>query len=239
MKIHTFDTPEETAKALTHELLKQLDVVRRDAFHLAISGGHSSELLFEIWAQKYYKSIPWHRIHLYWADERCVPPTHQESNYGMARRLFLEKVPVPPHQIHRILGESNPENEARRYAELVKTNLPLKDDYPAFDVILLGIGTDGHTSSLFPDRKDLLIAPETYAVATNPYTGQKRITLTGPPILRAGRTLFHVVGKEKAPILAQIINAPAEAEQYPSGYITQNADHAEYFIDKAAASLLK
>ena len=180
MKIHTFDTPKETARAVTHQLLKQLDTVRKDAFNLAISGGHTSELLFHLWAEIYPQSLPWQRVHLYWVDERCVPPTDGDSNYGLAKRTFLNHVKIPHDQIHRILGEANPDHEAQRYSDLVKKNLPDNDGFPQFDLLILGIGTDGHTSSIFPEQKDLLNYPTPYAVSVHPETQILNTTLFIP-----------------------------------------------------------
>ena len=239
MKIHTFDTPKETARAVTHQLLKQLDTVRKDAFNLALSGGHTSELLFHLWAEIYPQSLPWQRVHLYWVDERCVPPTDGDSNYGLAKRTFLNHVKIPHDQIHRILGEANPDHEAQRYSDLVKKNLPDNDGFPQFDLLILGIGTDGHTSSIFPEQKDLLNYPTPYAVSVHPETHQHRIALTGQPMIRASMTLFHVVGAEKAEILTNVVDPSSAADQYPAGYVTRNADNVAYFIDKAAAKYLK
>ena len=174
MKIHISDTPQEAARVVTHQLLKQLDTIRKDSFSLAISGGYSAELLFRLWAEMYYKSLPWYRIHLYWVDERCVSPTDGDSNYGLAKKLFLDKVKIPHMQIHRIMGEANPQHEAQRYSELVKKNLPDNDGYPQFDMLILGMGTDGHTSSVFPGQNDLLTSPQPYAASINPYNGQRR-----------------------------------------------------------------
>lgn len=235
MKTHIFDTPQETAQALTHQLLKQMNAVRHNNFNLAISGGSSAELLFRLWAEMYVKSIPWHRIHLYWVDERCVPPTDGDSNYGLAKRLFLDKVKIPRTQIHRIIGETDPENEAKRYSDIVRKNLPSSDGYPAFDCIILGIGADGHTSSIFPGQNDLLCHPDPYAPSFNPYSGQKRIAMTGQPLLRSSMTIFYVAGTEKAGILSEITQSEAQAGKYPAGYIYYHSSHGEIFLDKAAA----
>lgn len=239
MKIHTYDTPQETAEAVTHCLIKELDTLRRDTFNLAISGGSTPEALFRIWAAQYRKKLPWHRIHLYWVDERCVAPTSSESNFANAKRLFLDTVDIPRTQIHRIMGEANPVHEAQRYSELVKKNLPSADGFPQFDVILAGIGRDGHTSSIFPGQNELLTTDAPYASSVNPLNGQHRIALTGQPMLRAGLTLFHVTGTDKADIVAQAVIPSSEAGQIPAGYIAQNGDRIEFFIDNAAAARLQ
>lgn len=238
MKLHIFDTPQETARALTHQLQKQLNTVRRTEFNLAISGGFSSELLFRLWAELYAKSIPWYRIHLYWVDERCVQPTDSDSNYGLAKRLFLDQVKIPRTQIHRIIGEANPVNEAERYSGLVRKNLPQSDGYPKFDFLILGIGTDGHIASIFPGQPQLLTSASPYASTIHPASDQHRITLTGEPILRSELTVFHVVGAEKAEILSRILNPDTQDGIYPAEYIYRNADHISFFIDAAAGKKL-
>lgn len=234
MKTHIFDTPHETARALTHQLEKQINTIRRNDFNLAISGGSSSEVLFRLWAEMYAKDLPWYRIHLYWVDERCVPPTNGDSNYGLAKRLFLDKVKIPRTQIHRLIGEANPENESRRYSDIVKKNLPHNGDYPQFDFIILGIGSDGHTSSIFPGQNELLTHPEPYAPSINPHNGQKRIALTGEPILRSTMTVFYVIGAEKAGILTKITASEADSAVYPAGYIFHRANNLHLFADKGA-----
>lgn len=239
MNIHTFDNEQQTAHAVTHQLEKCLNTIRRDNFHLAISGGITSEHLFRLWAEMYAHHFPWHRIHLYWVDERCVSPSDGDSNYGLAKRLFLDKVKIPRMQIHRIMGEANPENEAHRYSELVKKNLPSAEGIPLFDLILIGIGNDGHTASIFPGQPELLTAPEPYLPSVNPYNHQKRISITGQLITRANFTLLHAVGEEKADILSQILRPSSLTENLPAAYICQNADHIELFADKKAIRKIK
>lgn len=238
MKIHTFNSAQETASAVTHELIRQLDTVRKTNFNLAISGGTTPGEVFRLWAESYSKSIPWYRVHLYWVDERCVAPSDSSSNFGLAKRLFLDKVKIPRTQIHRIMGETDPVTEAKRYSELVMKNLPLYDGVPQFDMLLLGVGKDGHTSSLFPGNAGQLTTHHPYITTVNPDNGQARIALTGQPMLRAGITLFHVTGKDKADILTEITDPKIPAEAYPAGYVAQKGDNVQFFIDSAAGSKL-
>ncbi len=239
MNIHIFDNEQQTAHAVTHQLEKCLNTVRRNHFYLAISGGTTSEHLFRLWAEMYDHDFPWHRIHLYWVDERCVAPSDGDSNYGLAKRLFLDKVRIPRMQIHRIMGEANPENEAHRYSELIRKNLPSTEGIPLFDLILLGIGNDGHTASIFPGQPELLSASAPYLPSVNPYNQQKRISITGEPIIRAKFTLLHAVGEEKADILSRIVRPLSATESLPAAYVCQNADHIEIFTDKKAAKKIK
>lgn len=239
MNIHNFISPKETARGLTHILLRQINKSPENSFHLALSGGSTPVPLFKIWADEYRDLIPWEKIHLYWVDERCVPPGNPESNYGVAKKLFLDKIKISPSQIHRIQGERNAEEEARRYSTLVSRELPLtKDAIPVFDMVLLGIGTDGHTSSIFPGQTELLNCQESYAVSVNPTTGQQRIALTGYPLLQAKAILFHVTGPEKADIIEKIICDKKKAESYPAGYIANHARHVEFVLDESASEKL-
>ena len=239
MQIHTFNTPQETARAVTHSLLKEIGTLPEEYFHLAISGGKTAESLFQLWAEIYSKSIPWNRIQLYWTNEYCGEPETAETNYRTARAVFLEKVGIPARNIHRIQGGSDPEKEAGRYNTLVREKLPDYDGYPRFDMLILGVGTDGHTAGIFPGQPDLLMHRECYAVSTNPANGKKWITLTGQPLLRARTTLLHVVGAKKTDIVSSVTIPNNAAMSCPAAFISRYADNPHYFIDEPAAKKIK
>jgi len=228
IKINNYSSSLEAAYGLTKVLLEQINLSAERNFHLALSGGKTPNVLFRLWADEYKEIIPWKRLQLYWVDERCVPPEHPESNYGMIKRIFLDKVHLSDLQVHRIHGEDVPELEAKRYTALIDNLLIKQGTYPVFDCVLLGIGIDGHTSSLFSGQSSLLTAPDTYAVSVNPQTGQKRITLTGLPILHANSVIFFVTGKDKADILKEVIKGK---DKYPAGYIVSRLEKAELFTD--------
>ncbi len=228
IKINSFSTSLEAAHGLTKLLLEQIGQCTEKDFHLALSGGSTPAALFQLWVDQYKEIIPWNRLQLYWVDERCVPPDHPESNFGMTKRILLDKVPLSDLHIHRIHGEDCPEEEAKRYSALIDDLLIKRNTYPEFDCILLGIGVDGHTSSLFPGQQYLLTYAETYAVSVQPQTGQQRIALTGLPILHAHKVIFFATGKEKLAILKEVIKGE---DQYPAGYIVSRAADAELFTD--------
>jgi 6-phosphogluconolactonase len=228
MKINSFPSSMEVARALTKVLLELINKSSGKNFHLALSGGNTPSGLFSLWVEEYKEVIPWNRLQIYWVDERCVPPDHPESNFGTAKRVLLDKVPLSDLQIHRIHGEEVPEVEAKRYSALINNQLIKQDASPVFDCVLLGIGDDGHTSSIFPGQDSLLISPETYAVSVNPQTGMKRIALTALPIINARNVFFFVTGKEKKEILNEVLKGD---DKYPAGYIISRAVGAELFTD--------
>ena len=133
----------------------------------------------------------------------------------MTEETLLRHVPIPESQVHRIAGEKDPEREAKDYSWLVGSELPFDGEYPIFDVVILGLGDDGHTSSIFPHQMELLETDQPYAVGVSP-RGQKRVAMTGPTILAAKKLLFHATGQKKAPILRAIASSAPEADRYPA-----------------------
>lgn len=225
------ETPALVAEAIIRELL--IPGARAGVFHLAVSGGSTPRLLFELMAQEpFVAEIEWGNLRLYWVDERCVPPTDADSNYGMTKRALLDKVWLSDKQIMRIRGEAEPEAEASRYTTLVCDTLPRTDSgLPIFDLILLGMGDDGHTSSIFPHQMHLLETLTPYVVATHP-AGQKRIALTGPTILVAKQLAFHAVGVAKGHILREICAGVVEAKAYPSTYLLEHRADIAFYTDQ-------
>ena len=237
MTNHILSTPAETARELVRYILHTASQVERNEVNIALSGGSTPALMFDIWADEFAAQTPWQRLRLWWVDERCVGPDHPESNYGMTREHLLSKVPLDDGQVFRIHGENAPEAEAARYAALVKEQLPgSSDGYPIFDLVQLGAGDDGHTSSIFPGQEQLLTIPATYAVGTHPTTGQKRVALTGQPIIRASHVAFLMTGSAKAPILHDLCS---EVDTGPAAYVAHHAlNDVRVFADAAAGSLV-
>lgn len=202
---------------------------------IALSGGSTPKVLFRLLADEYAEQIDWKNVQLFWGDERCVPASHEDSNYGMTQELLLRHIDIPLANIHRVRGEDDPEEEAQRYGEVIKEELPEVDGYPVFDLIILGMGADGHTASIFPHEKELLMAETVCAVATHPETGQKRITLTGPVINRAKRVVFLVTGSSKTNKVRQIIREEGAWSSYPAAHIRPLSEKLDWFLDEAAA----
>ncbi|MBT3515009.1 MAG: 6-phosphogluconolactonase [Nitrospina sp.] len=204
-----------------------------DVFSVVLSGGTTASLVYRNLANlKPLESKYWERVHIFWADERCVPPEHEESNYLNIQRTFLSDIQVPEKNIHRIRGEKDPFNESLRYEKEIINHLALrKDEQNLFDWVLLGIGFDGHTASLFPGQKSLLDVQNLCAVVEHPVTGQNRITLTPSALNRSRRITYHVIGSDKAAIVSNLVSKKTDNQGFPTGYI-----EGEWFLDTAAAS---
>jgi 6-phosphogluconolactonase len=238
--LHVFETPEDTARAVAELIMEKAKERNKHSlpFNIALSGGSTPKLLFTILANEYVHKIPWHFVRLFWVDERCVSPTHPDSNFGMTFENLLKHVPIHDANIFRMLGEVEPENEAKRYQNLLQTQLPVSKGVPQFDLILLGMGDDGHTASIFPNNLALLDARETVEVAVHPTSGQERITLTGSVINHADEVVFLITGSTKSTVLRQIVNRQPVFETYPTSYIHSQSGPAAFYIDKAAANEL-
>lgn len=236
MEIKIFDSPIETAQAFAAFMLEKQQELGK--LNIALSGGSTPKILFDILASDYSDQFDWGKINLYWGDERCVPPTDVESNYKMTVDHLLSKVNIPKKNIHRIKGEEDPTEEAQRYDNLIETNLPSEEDNPVFDIIILGMGTDGHTASIFPYEIELLDSTNNCEVATHPDSGQKRITLTGPVINQARNICFLVTGENKKEKIKQIVEGNELAKSYPAFHINAKRGELIWFIDKAAGQLL-
>lgn len=203
--------------------------------HIALSGGSTPKLLFAELAEKYGNQINWSEVHIYWGDERCVPPSHEESNYKMTRKLLLDHIEIPISNIHRIKGEDNPEAEAVRYEDLIKSSTGASR--PSFDLIILGMGEDGHTASIFPHQMPLLESDQLCSVATHPESGQKRVTMTGNLLNMAKHVLFLVTGKSKKQKVRQIFRKEGPYLSYPASHIMPTGK-LEWYLDQEAASEL-
>lgn len=228
-----FPTPSDTSRALVRHILELIDSSNKEVFNIALSGGSTPALMFDIWADEFSDATPWQRIRFYWVDERCVEPEDSQSNYRMTREHLFNRVPVNPDNVFRIMGENNPEEEAERYSALVARQVPIVEGLPVFDVVLLGAGDDGHTSSIFPGQENLLMTEDVYAVGTHPTSRQQRVALTGQPIMHALNIIFLMTGASKAPILQSFAD---EADSGPATYIVHHSlREVEIFADKAAA----
>jgi 6-phosphogluconolactonase len=237
--IRIFDTPQSLAEALAADLEKSAATAKKQAtpVNLALSGGSTPSIFFRLLAQEPYRfRIEWKYVRLFWGDERCVPPDHPDSNYGMTRKDLFDRIDIPPENLHRIRGEDDPEIEARRYEDEIREYLPEKNGLPVFDWIHLGLGADGHTASLFPEASTLNENPRLCAVAHHPQTGQPRITLTLPVINQARRVTFLVTGAGKSEIVEKIILSEHGTTKFPATLVRPRHGLPEWFLDRAAAA---
>jgi 6-phosphogluconolactonase len=234
-EVRIFTDAHELAAAFAFELFKMIKDSRQ-RFDIALSGGSTPKLLFDILGDQYADKIPWERIHFWWGDERCVPPSDAESNYGMTERHLLSKIRIDQGQIHRIKGELSPEGAAEDYIKELQSHLNERQNWPVFDLIILGMGDDGHTASIFPHEMELLEADKLCAVATHPESGQKRISLTGNVINNANRIYFLISGKSKAKRISEIMNNLKKAKKLPVFHIGPKQGKIIFFLDQDAAS---
>lgn len=209
----------------------------QDKINIAISGGNTPKLFFEKLANL-HNNLPWEKIHIFWVDERCVSPGDAESNYGMTQRSLLDKITIPEENVHPILGDSDPESEAKRYGEEINHHVYSDNAWPEFDWILLGLGEDGHTASLFPQSLLLEDRSTISAVAIHPQTEQRRITLTLPVLNHAKRITFLVSGPSKAQVVRKILVLANTQTDFPASLVNPVSGKCKWFIDKDAAQYL-
>ncbi len=239
INLQIFENGAATSCAVA-ELIKEKVKATPDGkfLNIAVSGGTTPRMLFELLGNEYEKAIDWKKVRLFWVDERCVEPTDSESNFGMTYDAFLQKTLLPGENIFRMKGEEIPEFEAERYRDLLRKELPARGGYPVFDLILLGMGNDGHTASIFPNDLSLIDSELSVAVNINPYTQQKRITLTGNTINNAAQIVFIITGENKSKILKEIVQSAPTATNYPATHIGNSKGKVDFFVDKTAASKL-
>ena len=164
------------------------------------------------------------------------PPDSEQSNYGMTKKYLLNFIDIPTKNIHYIDGKNDPEREAIRYSEEIKKIVPLKRDLPNFDLVMLGLGEDGHTASIFPDQMDVINSDKLCEVTIHPANKQKRITLTGRVFNSAERVIFLVTGKSKASIVEKILQERRKV--FPAEFIQPVNGELDFFLDSDAAGLL-
>ena len=222
--IRIFENSRELARGAAEHFVA---LSQKDCFTVALSGGSTPKILYQLLADQFHTQVPWDRTHFYWSDERHVPPDHPDSNYRMAHEAMLSHVPVPESNVHRVHSE-NPSAQAAadEYEKIV---------VPRLDLILLGLGTDGHTASIFPgsevlhETKRLVAAP--WVEKLNTY----RITMTLPLLNNGASIVFLVSGVEKAEIVKEVIEGP---KKYPAQYVQPTKGELIWMLDNDAASQL-
>ncbi len=216
-------------------------IAARGRFTAALSGGSTPKGVHEILAGTTYRTrIPWTQVHLFWGDERCVPPTHPDSNFRMAEETLISDISIPDQNIHRIRAELDPNEAAGLYEQTLQESFALNgNDLPRFDFVFLGMGPDGHTASLFPgtqglhERKRLVIAQYVAKLET------WRITLSPPVLNHAAHIVFVVCGEDKAATLREVRQGPFQPERLPAQLIRPADGTLLWLVDRTAASLLE
>lgn len=239
-KVRVLEDLAALAEAAAEEVVRAANEAVRShgRFTIALSGGSTPKALYQRLASERFRDrLPWDAIHLFWGDERHVPPDHAESNFRMVREAMLDRVPVPPGNVHRIRAEEEAERAAEEYEAAMRSFFALAPgEWPRFDLVLMGLGPDAHTASLFPgspavlENERLVVAP--WAEAHHTF----RITMTPPVFNRAAALLFLVSGEEKAAAVHAVIEGERDPVRYPAQVVEGNA---VWMLDRAAARDLK
>lgn len=208
-------------------------VEHRGRFAVALAGGSTPRRAYALLAEAPLAGeVPWEAVHLFWGDERCVPPGHPRSNYRMAREALLSRVPVPEGNVHRIRGELGRERAAAAYERALRE--AFGGDVPRFDLVHLGLGGDGHTASLFPydpalrERRRLAVGAL--------HEGEGRVTLTVPVLAAAARVEFLVTGEDKARRVAEVLARAPDPVRIPAQFVRPASGEPVWIVDEAAAS---
>lgn len=204
---------------------------------VALSGGSTPKGLYALLAESPYRDqIAWGHVHVFWVDERCVPPAHDDSNFKLVQELLLSRIAIPQENVHRIRGESGADRAALDYEQDLRTHFK-SEGYPGFDLVILGVGADGHTASLFP-KSPLLGERDRWAAPAFPGDQKKdRVTLTLPALNHAKKVLFLAAGREKKNVIRSILEE-GNPEELPAGLVQPVAGSREWYLDQDAASLL-
>jgi 6-phosphogluconolactonase len=240
--IQIFPNLEELSRAAAHlfvRLAKEA-VLERGRFLATLSGGGTPQTLYRLLSQPpFAEQMPWARTHLFWGDERLVPPEHPESSHGMTARLLLNHVPIPPENVHRALGEVGGDTAVADYiTQLAQLNPP--NPWPLFDLVLLGMGHDGHTASLFPGPITLAEQTEPVIAVTADYEGRpaQRLSFTPLVINDARHILFLATGAKKAAALHAVLEGLADPQTWPAQRIQPHNGTIIWLVDEAAARQL-
>ena len=238
MNLLVYETPEELAEAAARDFASRAEetIYERGRFAVALAGGSTPKATYEVLARNYANELDWSKVQVFFGDERTVPPDHEDSNYRMARETLLSHIRVG--SVHRMRCELPPEEAAAAYERELREFFG-PDDVPRFDLILGGLGEDGHTLSLFPETAALDITDRW--VVANPVLKLEttRLTLT-IPVLNASRAVtFLVAGEGKADVLKQILEGDADPRAYPAKLVSPESGDLTWMVDLAAARLLK
>lgn len=236
MEIKVFKNKEKVAQEFSNYFVEK--VTADQPFHVALSGGSTPKIVFDVLVTDFSDTINWSNVHLYWGDERCVSPFDAESNYKMTVEHLISKISIPDENIHRLKGEENPQLEAKRYGRLLEDLLPHELGLPQFDLVILGMGEDGHTASIFPHELKLWVSPDNCEVATHPDSGQNRVSLTGRIINNAKTVAFLVTGENKAEKVKIIVGREEGYLKYPASHVSPKTKDLIWFLDADAAKQL-
>jgi 6-phosphogluconolactonase len=241
--IHVFDGRDALIAAAAQEFVRcaRDALAARDRFTVALSGGSTPKPLYQrLTTEPFRSQVDWQRVEVFWGDERCVPPDSAESNYRMAHEALLAHLPIPKEQIHRMEAERTDREAAARDYEAVLARVfgvSPGGEPPALDLLLMGMGPEGHTASLFPHTKALEETTRWVVVNFVPKLEADRMTMTRPILNRGREVLYLVAGADKAETLADVLNGPADPQRLPTQFI-QPSGQLVWFLERAAAARL-
>lgn len=215
-------------------------IQKRGIFTFVLAGGQTPKTLYQLLGSEPIRSqFDWEYIHLFWGDERNVPADHPDSNYRMVKEAFLNDVPIPESNVHRIKTELGPEDAVQAYDQSIRKTMGVTGSiFPRFDLILLGLGSDGHTASLFPHSLVLNMTDWVIVAHKVQQINKRRFTLTVPTINNTRSILFLISGPEKANAAYQVIQGPASPNHWPAQLIQPRNGELFYLLDRDAAGLL-
>ncbi len=238
-KIHVYPNKEKLVVATAERVINLIGqaIQEHGLCNIALAGGNTPREVYSILAENSYRDrVDWNGLHIFWGDERMVPPEHQDSNFRMVQQTLLEHISIPDGNVHRIRGEITPEQAAREYAELLHNHF--REDSPHFDLILLGIGEDGHTASLFPDT-DAIEECERHAVAVFvPGLNTWRVTLTLPVLNAAREVIFLVSRSSKSNIIQRIMSVKQPTKDLPATMVNPENGTLRWMLDSDAVALI-
>lgn len=232
MDIYIYKTSDELADKLAdHIITKYLNK------NIALSGGSTPIKLFKALSNKLEKLN--NEINFFWVDERCVPPESDDSNYKTAKSFLFNLKKIKKENIYRIKGENSPEEEVKSYYNVLRNKTDIVNNIPSFDLVILGLGDDGHTASIFPYELNKLKNESDCVIATHPTSGQKRISLSEKIINNSKEIIFHVSGSSKKYVIDEIINKRGKYKKYPASHIKPNSGgKISWYLDFEAADNL-
>ena len=213
-------------------------ILERDQFLVVLNGGGTPTRLFQILATDFPDKVNWAKVHVFWGDERCVPPSDPGSSYGQARELLLSHVPIPESNVHRIKGELTPVEASKEYSRLLKEYASPALDWPRFDLVYLGMGEDGHTASLFPGSQVNVSQAALPVTAHYQDRPANRVTLTQLVFNSARMVVFMATGEKKAVTLAEVLSDRYNPEYYPAQRIDPKDGDLIWLVDDNAAGKL-
>lgn len=233
--VKIFENIDKLTASLFEEIASSLK--NNNKINIALSGGSTPYVIFQLLAKNYNNKIEWNKIHFFWVDERCVSVDSSDSNYGMTKKALLNHIQISNENVHPVYCDKDYQEAVQKYSADVKSIVPIINNLPRFDLVLLGVGSDGHTASIFYDQIHLMKSYEICSLSVHSESNQKRITLTGRVINNSKKIIFIVTGKNKAVVVSNILNKQHEL-RLPAEYIKPTDGTLDWFLDREASSLL-